>query len=410
VFPCCDEMIIEFTVHFVEPKEGDYIKALLKEETKGYLFEQGPYWFRSQGKTSRKLVGVLDCAENEENAWFLTFALAKVTTLLAQSIVRISDISLDRDFLYEETVDERQTTNGDERAFLVNGFAAVAKISSDELTSIMHIRNDASRFRSPIRTEYLGAKIDIPKFHANCTHRVALCLPHRLACAIEKHPELVGRVVFAFCNSDGLVDEEACEMIKSILLDGSSSKRTLVRFTMLSYATLLSHCGKDKTKLTTALGAGFARVIHANDDFEARYERYKKVVLGRLTDPEAYNDAKAREALFGTKGADDDWASHHNLKTVLERVSAPEEGTGEAGDFIDDDDSWLQELPDDQDASPSSNLFDIDEDAMNDGDYELHMPSSSTRPILFSSNEFMRILAGEGAHVAGLDSDDDDDG
>jgi len=210
------------------------------------------------------------------------------------------------------------------------------------------------------------------------------------------HWELIPKAVRACCF-EGLHEDARVVSIKGALLEGNSLVETPVRFTRLSFAMMRESCGNDKENIVDALALGFSRLILMNQEFEQKFTQFKRVLMAKLSDSKGYDDFKARESLYGTKGVDSDWASPRNLQEVLEMMcEAPPSASSCSKD---DDDSWLRNEPDEEDDAAVGDLLD-DDDEVDTSAFNVQMPSSSECPVTFSSAEFLRILGGDDVKVS----------
>src|SRR4051794_30203509 len=100
-------MFIQFTIHIEEPSERQAILTWLSSRFAEYLFEGGPFWFKTpRGPLdSLRIIGYIRCGENIENARYLTLSLVDLTLQFSTVVCRVFDRTLDQDYLTYESDD-----------------------------------------------------------------------------------------------------------------------------------------------------------------------------------------------------------------------------------------------------------------------------------------------------------------
>jgi len=408
-------------------REG--VQKVVEKETESYLFEngEGVRWTpTNQRDDSLTFEGWLDCCENIENAIVLANALVKVTKEVSETVVRILDVESGTDFLVEETFedDEDEEDIHSRSAFLFNGTLAIAQ-KSDPLAVVHLLRQGGSTVRSgmrfvPERLEmFLSRSGPIHRLIEHSKHVVKMRLPFRLAMAV-KDPngalrKLVPLAAFVMAKED-FIDAPLQAVVAA--MRSQPSMECLVRFTRLSYATIRANCQrKPNQDFSAAFVEGFARLVRHNDEFEAKYAKYRVALEAKGYFNEvsphliAELDARAREKLYGTRSEDSFWVSPRALRDELVLVGSECFVQTESAVLRESDpDDWL--LGEDQGSNDGNDneyawnrmgeemkrFVDqaTDEDVNGVTSSNSSTIAGNARPVTFSPDQFFKILGDSG--------------
>ena len=388
-------MIIEFFCYFERDDSRDVLISLIERESSTYLWEDG--WHLGESDIFNRVQGRVDCRHNIENAWFLVNMILKGSLEIPGSVFRVEEAEIGDFFLVNGVIPGEGDASS--RGYLYNGELFLQQSEHEELEGVRQLRANCTIFTEHTK-ELLHA---IPKTNsllANSCHSMTVRLPERVFKALEFFPELVPKAVFIACEET--FKETSIDQVCSTLNDGTLVDCEL-RFTRLSKAALRNYCQlkstdkadseQDRNRLGSALINGISRLIVANDEFE-------RDLLEEGLDSE---NLKVRSQFCHARyEQDSSYISYKPLRAWFTRdilldttpntyrISKP------ALDFSKEQEMEQEDVPFHNDqwndlGHAWETAFQEEEE-----DGELHQESNvlheSQRPIIFSADEFLRIL------------------